>query len=134
MHGLDAVLADAWRAGVVLCGLSAGMNCWFEACVTDSFAPDALAPLHDGLGLLAGTACPHYDGEAMRRPTYRRLVADGELGAGWAADDGAALVFAGDQLAEVVISRPAARAYRVERSPAGEVEERELPARHLADA
>jgi peptidase E len=124
-HGLDAILRRAWAEGVVLCGISAGMNCWFEASVTDSFGT-RLAPLHDGLGLLAGTACPHYDGEEQRRPAYRQLVASGELSAGWAADDGAALVFAGTELAEVVSSRPEAAAYRVE--PDGE---QRLPARYL---
>ena len=91
VHGLDAILREAWEAGVVLCGISAGMNCWFEQSVTDSFG--ALAPLDDGLGLLAGSACPHYDGENERRPAYRRLIEAGELGGGVAADDGAALVF-----------------------------------------
>jgi dipeptidase E len=116
-HGLDAILRRAWEQGVVLAGISAGMNCWFEESVTDSFGT-RLAPLHDGVGLLAGSSCPHYDGEEQRRPTYRQLVAGGELSAGWAADDGAALVFAGSELAEVVSSRPEAAAYRVE--PAGE--------------
>ena len=36
-HGLDRVLAEAWAEGVVLCGISAGMNCWFSGSVTDSF-------------------------------------------------------------------------------------------------
>jgi dipeptidase E len=113
-HGLDAILREALAAGVVLCGISAGMNCWFEASVTDSFGPE-LAPLHDGLGLLAGSACPHYDGEPQRRPAYRALVDAGTLAAGYAADDGAALCFDADgALAEVVASRPDARAYRVE--------------------
>ncbi|HEX5619954.1 MAG TPA: peptidase E [Solirubrobacteraceae bacterium] len=112
-HGLDAILRRAWEEGIVLCGISAGMNCWFEASVTDSFGSQ-LAPLHDGLGLVAGSACPHYDGEEQRRPVYRQLVASGELSAGWAADDGAALVFAGTELDEVVSSRPEAAAYRVE--------------------
>jgi dipeptidase E len=129
-HGLDRILAEAWEAGVVLCGISAGMNCWFQASVTDSFDLGRLAPLHDGLGLLAGSACPHYDGEPQRRPTYRRLVAAGELQAGWAADDGAALVFAGTELEEVVASRPGAAAYRVERA-AGGAEERRVEARVL---
>jgi peptidase E len=71
-HGLDAVLAEAWREGVVLCGISAGMNCWFEQSVTDSFDVAFLAPLHDGLGLLAGSACPHYDGEERRPPGLPR--------------------------------------------------------------
>ncbi len=80
----------------MLCGISAGMNCWFQASVTDSYGPE-LAGLPDGLGLLPGSACPHYDGEPERRPTYRRLVADGTLPGGWAADDGAALVFRGQR-------------------------------------
>jgi dipeptidase E len=130
-HGLDQVLRAAWEEGVVLCGLSAGMNCWFESSVTDSFDRGRLAPLHDGLGLLPGSACPHYDGEEQRRPTFEWLVAAGELSDGWAADDGAALVFEGRDLVEVVASRPRARAYRVERTADGGVRERALPARYL---
>ena len=129
-HGLDRVLTEAWHAGVVLAGISAGMNCWFQQSVTDSFEPDALAALDDGLGLLAGSACPHFDGEERRRPTYRRLVSEGVLRDGWAADDGAALVFAGEDLHEVVASRPDAAAYRVERTADG-VTERRVAARFL---
>jgi dipeptidase E len=130
-HGLDCILSRAWQEGVVLCGLSAGMNCWFAGSVTDSFDLAQLAPLHDGLGLLPGSSCPHYDGEQQRRATFQRLVAAGELADGWAADDGAALVFDGDQLTEVVASRPHARAYRVERTASMSVSERPLPARNL---
>jgi dipeptidase E len=130
MHGLDRVLAEAWSEGVVLCGVSAGMNCWFAESVTDSFDLGRLAALKDGLALLAGSACPHYDGDEQRRPAFRRLVAAGELADGWAADDGAALVFAGEALEETVTSRPDAAAYRVERTASG-VEERRLPARYL---
>ena len=43
LHGVDRALRAAYEAGVVLCGVSAGMNCWFESSVTDSFGP--LAPL-----------------------------------------------------------------------------------------
>ena len=91
-HRLDVVLREALDAGAVLCGVSAGMNCWFEASTTDSFGSD-LEPLNDGLGFVAGSACPHYDAEAQRRPLYHRLVAAG-FPSGWAADDGAALHFA----------------------------------------
>ena len=75
-HGLDTILQDALAGGAVLCGVSAGMNCWFEASVTDSFGP-ALAPLDDGLGFIVGSACPHYDADEHRRPIYHRLVAAG---------------------------------------------------------
>jgi dipeptidase E len=113
VHGLGEILREALEAGAVLCGISAGMNCWFECSSTDSFGP-ALAPLHDGLAFLAGSACPHYDAEPQRRPHYRALV-DGGFPPGYAADEGAALHFtaAGD-LVECVASRPGATAYRVE--------------------
>jgi dipeptidase E len=113
VHALDAILRTAWRVGVVMAGLSAGAICWFQAGVTDSFGPE-LEALDGGLGLLPGSFCPHYDGEPARRPTFRRLVGEGLLPDGWAADDGAALHFVGDDLAEVVSSRQDARAYRVE--------------------
>ena len=76
VHGFDEILREAWQAGVLLTGWSAGMICWFEAGVTDSFGPQ-LEGMRDGLGFLAGSACPHYDGEELRRPVYRRLVARG---------------------------------------------------------
>ncbi len=128
MHGLDSILVEVWRSGVVLAGLSAGAICCFEAGVTDSFG-SSLGPLRDGLGLLQGSMCPHYDGEPLRRPTYERLVGEGFPG-GYAADDGAALVFAGTRLEEVVRSRPEARGWRVTLGPGGVVEE-PLPARSL---
>ena len=114
---------------MVLAGISAGMVCWFEACLTDSFGGGP-APLLDGLGLIPGSACPHYDAEPERRPAYQRFIAEGALPAGFAADDGAALHFVGATLAEVVASRPDARAYRVHREGDRAVEE-PLPARYL---
>jgi dipeptidase E len=112
VHGFDAILREAWQAGVVLAGWSAGMICWFEAGVTDSFGPQ-LAGMRDGLGFLPGSACPHYDGEGERRPVYTRLVAEEGFPPGLAADDLVALRFDGTELAEVVSSREGARAYRV---------------------
>ena len=116
VHGFDAILREAWEAGVVLAGWSAGMICWFEAGVTDSFGPQ-LEGMRDGLGFLSGSACPHYDGEGERRPVYTRLVDEG-FPAGLAADDCVALRFDGTELAEVVSSRAGSRAYRI--TPEGE--------------
>jgi dipeptidase E len=111
-HGLDQIIREAYEQGAILCGVSAGSLCWFEAGVTDSYGPE-LAAIHNGLGFLTGSNCPHYDGEPQRRPTYQRLVAEG-LPAGYAADDGCALHFVDGKLKRVVSSRPAAQAYRVE--------------------
>lgn len=123
LHGVHRALRAAWESGVILAGLSAGMICWFEAGVTDSFG--ALTGMRDGLGFLPGSACPHYDGEADRRPAYRRLLEEG-FPPGYAADDGAALHFVGRDLSGCVSSRPNARAYHVDRSG-----ERPLETRYL---
>jgi peptidase E len=114
VHGFDRIVREAWETGAVLTGWSAGMICWFEAGVTDSFGPQ-LEGMRDGLGFLAGSACPHYDGEERRRPVYTQLVADG-FPPGIAADDGVAVRYAGTELAEVVTTRDGATAYRVEPS------------------
>ena len=114
VHGLDVYLAEAWDAGVVLAGTSAGSLCWFEGGTTDSYGPD-LQPVTNGLALIPASNTPHYDSEERRRPTYQRLVANGTLSPGWAADDGVGLVFEGAELAGAVSYRDGAKAYRVER-------------------
>lgn len=129
VQGLPDILADAADGGTVLAGISAGMNCWFDASVTDSFGLD-LAPLHDGLGFVPGGACPHYDGEELRRGTLLDLVAGG-FPASHAADDGCGLLFEDGELVDAVASRPAADGYRVELTGDGVVE-RPLGARLLA--
>ena len=121
LHGVVEVLRAAWHAGVVLCGASAGANCWFEASTTDSFGPN-LQPLTDGLGFLAGSFCPHYDAEEQRRPLYRQLIADG-FPPGYAADDFAAAHFTGTDFSNVVASREGAHVYRVEPSADGSAAE-----------
>jgi peptidase E len=118
VHGLPAVLREAWEAGVVLAGVSAGSLCWHRGGTTDSFGP-ALSPVMNGLGLLPYSNTPHYDSEPRRRPLYQRLVAEGELPAGWATDDRVGLHFAGTELAAVVADEPGRYAWRVERGPDG---------------
>jgi peptidase E len=109
-HGLDRLLTRAWRSGAVLAGISAGMLCWFEDGLTDSFG--GYAPLRDGLGLLKGAACPHYDGEPLRQAAFRRMIRR-DRASGYAADDGVGLHFVGTRLREVVSVSPTALAYRL---------------------
>ena len=123
-HGFDRILREAWESGIVLTGWSAGMICWFEAGITDSFGPQ-LEGMRDGLGFLGGSACPHYDGEELRRPVYTRLVAEG-FPPGVAADDGVGLHYVGTELREVVPCRPGAAAHRVTR-----LGDEHLPARFI---
>jgi dipeptidase E len=119
-HGLDEVLREAWRKGVVLCGPSAGSLCWFD---------EALSAFHGaprsvrGLGLLPYSNCVHYDAEPERRTEYHRLVCDG-MRAGFAVEDGVALHFRRTRLKRVVSSRLDRSAYRVEPTGEGVVETR----------
>ncbi len=117
LHGLDTVLREAHEAGVVLLGVSAGSLCWHRGGTTDSFGPE-LRPWTDGLGLVAGSTCPHYDSETRRRPLYQQLVAEGALPPGYAADDGVALHYSDGVLREAVRDRGDCAAWRVE--PGGE--------------
>ena len=118
LHGYDAVLREAWEAGVVMTGGSAGSLCWFEGGTTDSFGPQ-LEPVTNALGLLPGSTCPHYDSEARRRPLYQSLVRDGVVPPGIATDDGIGLHFTGTELTAVLSDRDGCAAYRVDRD--GEV-------------
>ncbi len=126
--GIDLILRKAYMAGIVLTGVSAGANCWFQECSTDS-VPGELRML-PCLGLVAGSFCPHYDGEAQRRPSLHKMITEGRIGAAYAADDGAAVHFIDEQFAGAVSSRPAAKVYQVERE-GGEVVETTLATRYL---
>jgi peptidase E len=130
VHGLDVILRKAWQAGIVLAGSSAGGICWFEGGTTDSFGRE-LRAFTDGLGLLPGSFCPHYDSDPGRRPLYHRLVTDGTLPGGIACDDGVGAHFTDDTLTELIADRPASGAYRVSRSSATGVTETPLETRYL---
>ena len=129
-HGVDAAMRQAWESGVVLAGLSAGAMCWFAGGVTMSGgAPASVA----GLGLLEGSLSVHLDSEPERLPVFTEAVATGRLEPGYAADDGAALVFAGERLQVCVTSSPASRVLRVRPDGNGSVNVQEMPVKVLSD-
>jgi peptidase E len=109
-HGLDHILREAWDAGVVLAGLSAGGMCWFEHGITRSTGRPA--PVR-GLGLLPGSFSVHYDGDPTRRPVFLDAVARGAVPGGYGADDDVGLLFEDRTLVRIVSARSEARAYRV---------------------
>jgi peptidase E len=130
-HGIDLALREAWQAGVILCGGSAGSLCWFQ---------EAVSSFHEGpprrvecLGLLPWSNAVHYCEEPGRREAFRDAVAAGTP-PGYGAGDGTALHFVGTELAEVVGSRPDARAVHVSVGADGATIERELAVRYLAGA
>ena len=131
LHGVDAAMREAWEAGVVLTGVSAGSICWHVGGTTDSFGPE-LRPVTDGLGLLPYANGVHYDSEEQRRPLLHRLVADRTLPTAYATDDGVGLHYRGTELVEALTELPGKGAYRVERGPDGEAVETRLEPRLLS--
>jgi peptidase E len=118
LHGFDEFLREAWDAGVVLGGVSAGSICWHNGGTTDSFGPQ-LRPVTNGLGFLPYSNGVHYNSELQRRPLFHRLITDGTLTAGYATDDGVGLVYRGTEMVEAVADRSGCAAYWVERGPDG---------------
>jgi len=129
LHGWDSYLREAWEAGVVLGGVSAGSICWHNGGTTDSFGPQ-LRPVTNGLGFLPYSNGVHYNSEQQRRPLYHALIADGTLPPGYATDDGVGLIYQGTELVEVVADRADCFGYRV-RLEAGRVVEEVLETRRL---
>lgn len=130
VHGLDELLLEAYRGGIVLAGLSAGAMCWFEAGVTMSGGPPE--PIR-GLGFLPGSLSVHADGEPERLPVFLEAVRSGVLPGGWACDDGVGLVVRDGVVERVVTSRPGATALKVD-AVLGELVRRRVTAELLGGA
>jgi dipeptidase E len=130
-HGIDDAMRTAWERGIVLAGLSAGAMCWFECGI--SMSGGTPEPVN-GIGLLTGSLSVHRDGEPERLPVLAEAIATGRIPPGYAADDGAGLLYTGPSLVECVASRPGAGVVRVEADGRGGVVETPQPVRSLPGA
>jgi dipeptidase E len=126
-HELGEALAEAWRCGVLLCGVSAGAMCWFEGGVTRSHGPPRPAR---GLGLLPGSLSVHDDVDPARATAYRSAILTGVLGPGHALDDGVGLLFEGD-LPPVAVSARSGSGARHVTIESGEIREEAIDPRLL---
>jgi len=129
--GMPGIMREGCEAGVVLAGASAGSLCWHQGGPSDSFG-DSLDPFTDGLGFLpfSNGVRDDFDDQTPRE-TYRALIAEGTLSAGYATEDGVGLHYVGNQLHEAVTIRPDARAWWVEADGAGGCTERSIVPRVL---
>lgn len=127
--GVDKILKKAYDKGIILAGVSAGFVCWFEECVTDSI-PGKFTTMNC-LGLLSGSSCPHYNGQAGRPEAYHSLLSEAQISDGYAADDGVGLHFIDGKLHKVISSRINAAAYRVYREMSGKTEQETLTPEYL---
>jgi peptidase E len=130
LHGVDTIMREAWEAGVVLAGVSAGSICWHVGGPTDSFGP-TLRGIDNALALLPYGNGVHYDGEPQRRPLLHSLVAEGKLPLSYATDNGVGLLYEGTEFVEALSDRDDVAAYRVERSSDGTAIETRIEPRRL---
>ncbi|MDC0084237.1 peptidase E [Oceanospirillaceae bacterium] len=110
---LDHVLATAANSGTILAGVSAGAVCWYEFALSDA-AGNGLEPL-PGIGLIAGSCCPHYSSEPGRQMAFQQQISNGTLPNGIAIDDGVAVLTRSGQPPRFYSAREALGAYAVEK-------------------
>lgn len=120
---LDQHLKKAYEHGVVLSGISAGANCWFDECITDSI-PGELTSLKC-LGFLTGSCCPHYDSEEKRKPSYQALIQSSQISNGIAIDDHTAVHYINGELVKVIRANEQGRAYLLSKG-ANNIQEKHL--------
>ena len=82
--GFDEVLRKAWESGRVMCGVSAGANCCFKECSSDSLKikfGDA-QPLMgmECLGFVEGLFVPHCDAPGRRENVKELLKTSKQIG------------------------------------------------------
>ncbi|MBN2048268.1 MAG: Type 1 glutamine amidotransferase-like domain-containing protein, partial [Anaerolineaceae bacterium] len=97
---LFCILRMAWEQGIVLSGVSAGGNCWFEQGITNS-VPGLMGWVACS-GIAAGSFCPHFDSQVERRPGYERMLLAGEVQDGYGVDEFAALHLRDDRAPQAV--------------------------------
>ena len=77
--GFDKVLKEAWENGKVMCGVSAGADCWFKECSTDSlrilYGNDQPLIGMECLGFIPGFFTPHCD-ESDRFDSTKEILKD----------------------------------------------------------
>ena len=109
--GVDNLLKQANQQGSVLTGVSAGMICWYEQGITDSYQ-DRMDIL-PCLSMLPGCACPHYDSEGDRQPLVHQLLQNDIIQECIAVEDGAAVHYKEHQYYQSIAFQPNKNAYTV---------------------
>jgi len=127
--GVDRLLRSAYEKGIVLSGISAGAICWFDSGHSDSMSfydPENWRYISvQGLGLIRGTLCPHYNGRTRgvpRRIDFQQMIRK-IGGIGIAIENNCALEFIDGRFYRVIGSKANARAYRLRKSGGIVVEE-----------
>ena len=133
LHGVDIAMREAYEAGKILGGVSAGSICWHLGGPTDSFGPK-LEPVTNALGLLPFGNGVHYDSEAQRRPLVHELVKTNIFDRVYATDDRVGILYEDEVAVEVITDRlnldpvTSPAAYLIEKTAGEATEVRLAPA------
>ena len=122
VHGLDRVLREAWEAGILLAGTSAGALCWHVGGPTSTFGD--VEVIDDALAFVPYSVGVHYDSQPERRPALQAAIAAGRLPTGFGLDEGTGIVYSGGDPVEFVTEIAGNAVHRVERTTAGVTEHR----------
>lgn len=113
--GVDKLLKEAHRKGVILSGLSAGSVCWFRHGHSDCekmVDPKADYNRLKCLGLVPALHCPHLHREPQRRPSLKRMMRT-TPGVAIGLDDCVAIIIK-DAEYRIMSSKPGRKAYRIQ--------------------
>ncbi len=113
-NSVDKILKEAYRKGIVLCGLSAGSICWFKWGNSDSRKftnPNAELIKVSGLGLVNALHCPHYNFEKYRKADLKKMMRRTSCVA--IAIDNCCAIEIIDNKYRIISSKPSANGYKV---------------------
>ena len=110
---LYKVFKDAYNAGIILSGVSAGAVCWFEWILSDSLGKD-YKPLK-GMNIISGSCTPHAS-ETNRMSKFEANINNKIIPPGIAIDDGVAVLFIDGKPNSVCSSRKNRNAYFVNKN------------------
>ena len=108
---ISNLLIRANQKGKILAGVSAGMICWYEKGVTDSWSDEL--KIIDCLNILPGCSCPHYDGEEDRRPSVHKFILENNINSCLAVEDGAAVHYKNNSIYRCISFYNNKNAYQV---------------------
>ncbi len=101
--GIDKALIKAAQNGLVLAGVSAGAICWFDELLLTTHGNKF--GLFGGLGLIRGSACPHFYNEPLRKKAFDSHIQKGWLSPGVAIDDGVAIHIVDGHVSQIITGR-----------------------------
>lgn len=113
-YGVDKILKEAYKKGIVLTGLSAGSICWFKYGNSDSrrfYNPKADLIKVSGLNLINALHCPHYDFEKDRKSDLKKMMKKTSMVA--IAIDNCCAIEVVDDKYRIIDSKKSANAYKV---------------------